>query len=83
MSNFQCPYCGMTNIDCGKEGYKTPREIELEETIEKIEKVIEPYQNGFEAEALSLPIAIESILERMKQKGNENKSRKAKNDNKL
>lgn len=69
MSNFQCPYCGMTNIDCGKEGYKTPQEIELEKTIEKIEKVIEPYQNEFEAEALSLPIAIESILEKMKQKG--------------
>lgn len=71
MSNFQCPCCGMTNIDCGKTGFKTPREIELEETIEKIEKVIEPYQDEFEAEALSLHIAIESILERMKQKGNE------------
>lgn len=30
MSNFQCPHCGMTNIDCGREGYKTPKEIELE-----------------------------------------------------
>ena len=30
MSNYECPYCGMTNIDCGSVGYKTPREIELE-----------------------------------------------------
>ena len=29
MSNFICPECGMTNIDCGYAGYKTPREIEL------------------------------------------------------
>ena len=34
MSNFQCPECGMINIDCGKEGYKTPREIELEKENE-------------------------------------------------
>lgn len=69
MSNFKCSECGMINIDCGKGVFKTPREIELEKTIEKIEKVIEPYQDEFEAVALSLPIAIESILERMKQKG--------------
>lgn len=37
MSNFQCPHCGMTNIDCGKDGYKTPREIELEEKLKKYE----------------------------------------------
>lgn len=30
MSNFICPTCGMTNIDCGKQGYKTDKEIELE-----------------------------------------------------
>ena len=23
MSNYKCPECGMINIDCGKEGYKT------------------------------------------------------------
>lgn len=33
MSNFQCPHCGMTNIDCGKDGFKTPREIELEQKL--------------------------------------------------
>lgn len=30
MSSFICPTCGMNNIDCGHDGYKTPREIELE-----------------------------------------------------
>lgn len=27
----------MINVDCGKEGYKTPREIELEEKLKKYE----------------------------------------------
>lgn len=39
MSNFVCPHCGITNIDCGNEGYKTSREIELENIISEIEKV--------------------------------------------
>ena len=34
MSNFTCPTCGLTNIDCGKAGYKTAREIELEKKLE-------------------------------------------------
>lgn len=38
MSNFQCHYCGVTHIDCGKEGFKTPREIALEGVIKKIEE---------------------------------------------
>lgn len=38
MSNFQCPQCGMVNIDCGKEGYKTPKELEYEKALEEIEK---------------------------------------------
>lgn len=33
MSNFTCPTCGLTNIDCGKAGYKTAREIELEKKL--------------------------------------------------
>lgn len=36
MSNYKCPECGMINIDCGKEGYKTPREIELEKENEML-----------------------------------------------
>ena len=39
MSNFVCPHCGMTNIDCGDVGYKTPREIELENIISEIKNV--------------------------------------------
>ena len=33
MSNFQCPECGMINIDCGKGVFKTPREIDLEQKL--------------------------------------------------
>ena len=35
MSNFICSECGMTNIDCDGAGYKTPKEIELEDKISK------------------------------------------------
>lgn len=42
MSNFQCPHCGMTNIDCGWGKFKTPREIELEEKIKNLEEVTIP-----------------------------------------
>lgn len=38
MSNFQCPHCGMTNIDCDKDGFKTPREIELESRVKELEE---------------------------------------------
>ena len=33
MSNFICSECGMTNIDCGRDDYKTPKEIELEKKV--------------------------------------------------
>lgn len=36
MSNFKCSECGTVNVDCGKEGYKTPREIELEKENERL-----------------------------------------------
>lgn len=35
MSNFICEKCGMTNIDCGHQGYKTEREIELEKQLDR------------------------------------------------
>lgn len=41
MSNFTCPTCGFTNIDCGKAGYKTAREIELEKKLEIAVKALE------------------------------------------
>lgn len=40
MSNFICSECGMNNIDCGRDGYKTPREIELEKKLNKAEDAI-------------------------------------------
>ena len=43
MSNFICPTCGLTNIDCGKAGYKTAREIELEKKLEIAEKALKEY----------------------------------------
>ena len=43
MSNFICPTCGFTNIDCGKDGYKTAREIELEKKLEIAVKALEFY----------------------------------------
>lgn len=39
MSNFQCPQCGMVNIDCGKEGYKTSKELRYEKALEEIEEI--------------------------------------------
>ena len=39
MSNFVCPHCGMTNIDCGLGVFKTPREIELENIISEIKEI--------------------------------------------
>lgn len=41
MSNFTCPTCGLTNIDCGKAGYKTASEIELEEKLKMATNTIE------------------------------------------
>lgn len=38
MSNFKCDKCGMINIDCGKEGYKTPKELRYEKALEEIEE---------------------------------------------
>lgn len=50
MSNFICEKCGMTNIDCGHQGYKTEREIELEKQLDreikinrKMKKALEVY----------------------------------------
>ena len=41
MSNFICSECGMTNIDCGRAGYKTPKEIELEKKLDIAVKALE------------------------------------------
>lgn len=41
MSNFICSECGMTNIDCGGAGYKTPKEIELGKKLDIAVKALE------------------------------------------
>lgn len=33
MSDFICSECGMTKIDCGGDGFKTPKEIDLEKKV--------------------------------------------------
>ena len=38
MSNYECPHCGMTNIDCGWGKFKTPKEIELEARVKVLEE---------------------------------------------
>ena len=48
MSNFICPTCGFNNIDCGKAGYKTDREIELEKKLEIAVKALNEIRNEAE-----------------------------------
>lgn len=43
MSNFICPTYGFNNIDCGKAGYKTAREIELEKKLDIAVKALKKY----------------------------------------
>lgn len=47
MSNFKCPTCGITNIDCGEAGYKTDREIELEKKLDIVVKALEEIKNAY------------------------------------
>ena len=47
MSNFQCPHCGMVNIDCGKKGFKTPEELKYESILFDIREIINS-KNSFE-----------------------------------
>lgn len=45
MSNFICSECGMTNIDCGRAGYKTSKEIELEKKLAIAINALKEYAN--------------------------------------
>lgn len=45
MSNFICSVCGINNIDCGKAGYKTAIEIELEKKLDIAVQALEKYAN--------------------------------------
>lgn len=48
MSNFTCPTCGLTNIDCGKAGFKTKQEIELEKKLKIALKALNEIRNEAE-----------------------------------
>lgn len=50
MSNFICSECGMTNIDCGSAGYKTPKEIELEKKLDIAVKALEEISKCYSPE---------------------------------
>lgn len=50
MSNFICPTCGLNNIDCGKAGYKTDRELELEAKTICLKEVLESCKEFFDEE---------------------------------
>lgn len=58
MSNFKCDKCGMVNIDCGLGGFKTPREIELEECIKEIEQLVVACMFGYTDEFIQKIIEI-------------------------
>lgn len=50
MSSFICPTCGVSNIDCGKAGYKTNKEIEFEKENAKLkEECLERKKLNYEA----------------------------------
>lgn len=62
MSNFKCSECGMINIDCGKEGYKTPREIELETVVIEVENRLKT----LDEEAVTYQLTEKTNYERIK-----------------
>lgn len=81
MSNFVCPHCGMVNIDCGSEGYKTPREIELENIISEIKEIcikdVYTFADGTELRYDSLDDILD-IISKAKDKKNANQRKKTK-----
>lgn len=63
MSNFQCPHCGMTNIDCGRNGYKTPKEIRLEDKLNKIKNFVNDINIMINCTSFDVTREINKILE--------------------
>lgn len=61
MSNFICTECGMTNIDCGYAGYKTPKEIELERKLTIAVKALDFYKKATHSEPYVSRIATETL----------------------
>lgn len=46
MANFQCSNCGFTNIDLGKRGYFTPKEINLAIVTQMAAKLLMNQKEG-------------------------------------
>ena len=68
----------MVNIDCGKEGYKTPKELGYEKALEEIEEHIKKYECDncenftFECGDCGTPRDILDILNKATDRKNEN-----------
>ena len=63
MANFVCESCGMVNIDCGKDGYKTEKELQLEA---KLNQAVQQY-NAVVAQNKSLQSEIKGLKEKLKE----------------
>ena len=63
MSNFICSECGMTNIDCGYVGYKTPKEIELEKKLKIATKALSDIEDGYSESTGAGQIARQALKE--------------------
>lgn len=68
MSNYICPTCGTTNIDCGKSGYKTDREIELEKKLDIAVKALIIYKNlRYDGSVTNYEYIAREALEKIKE----------------
>ncbi len=63
MANFVCESCGMVNIDCGKDGYKTEKELQLEA---ELNRAVQQY-NAVVAQNRSLQSEIKGLKEKLKE----------------
>lgn len=63
MSNFICPTCGLNNIDCGKQGYKTDRELELERRLQIAIKALEFARDNYPMRSLNKLEIGQALLE--------------------
>ena len=66
MSNFICSECGMTNIDCGGAGYKTPKEIELEKKIHILNEANMKLENEL-GQVADVSKKVERLQERLEE----------------
>lgn len=63
MANFVCDNCGMVNIDCGKDGYKTEKELQLEA---ELNRAVQQY-NAVVAQNRSLQSEIKDLKKKLKE----------------